>query len=124
MLGQARIRGVLEYSLRECAGMLRRRMPGGTVLEVLAVSVVFLLLGVDAFVAHEGTLLLVIAALVALALALQSRRLRLVFSAAARRLERRNGSRRRPRLVGAREFVDAGADARVQRRFFPHPAKP
>ena len=36
--------------------MLRRRMPAGRVLEVLAVSVVFLLLGVDAFIAHDGTL--------------------------------------------------------------------
>jgi hypothetical protein len=111
MLHQARFWGSLDDSLRECAGMLRRRMPAGTVLGVLGVCAAFVLLGADAL-ARDPTLL--VAALVGtLALAL-----------ATRRLERRNRARRRPRFVSAREFIDACADAGVERRLFPDPAEP
>jgi len=64
MLVQPRVWEVLEYSVRECAGVLRRRMPARTVLGVLGVSLGLVLLGADAFVAHDPTLLEIVAALV------------------------------------------------------------
>ena len=123
MLVQARIWEVLEYSARECAGVLRRRMPARTALGALAVYLGLVLLGADAFLAHDATLLAIVAALVATVWVVRYRSPRLALAAAARRLKRLNRSRRRARLVRAGEFVDAGADARVERRFLPHAAE-
>jgi len=77
MLVQARVWEVLEYSVRECAGVLRRRMPTDTVLGVLGVSLVLVLLGADAFVAHDLTPLAIVAALVGALWAVRYRGLRL-----------------------------------------------
>src|SRR5436190_4148163 len=123
MLVQARVWEVLEYSVRECAGVLRRRMPTDTVLGVLGVSLVLVLLGADAFVAHDLTRLAIVAALVGALWAVRYRGLRLAFPAAARRLEHRYGPGRRAGLVRAGELVDAGADARIERRLLPHAAE-
>ena len=124
MLDQARVWEVLEYSFRECAGVLRRRMPVGTVLGVIGLCVVFVLLGADGFAAGDATLVASVASAIAILGALRYRPLRLAFAAAARRLERRNRAPGRSGFERARELVDARLDARFERRLFPHPAQP
>lgn len=119
MLLQPRIWEVLEYFVGECAGVLRRRMPARTVFGVLAIFLGCVLLGAEAFVARDPTLLVIVAALVATAWAVRYRGLRLALAAAARRLKRLNRPSRRAGFVRAGEFVDAGANAGVERSPLP-----
>jgi len=58
MVNQATWLDRLEDWLGECGGMLRRRIPAGTVAQVLAASAALVALGGDALARGDATLLL------------------------------------------------------------------
>ena len=75
MLNQATFLDRLEDWLRECGGMLRRRIPARTIAWVLAACTAFTALGADALARGDATVLLGGAVLV-LAVAAAQRRQR------------------------------------------------